>query len=220
VDLQPLTERILMLHFNDGHVQHHQRGEPRNAEKVFTDPLDVAAASRAETYTVTSPDDPAYREKQCRDGWAARARAPISPGLWTSGKTGGRSTRARTTQRSTGSTSNSRARCSRGATTRSTPAAGKNGTNWTLRFDIARARSEAVHVNTLAMSHGAGEVCVPLPLDGDRGSLDLKAEEGRAFHLVDTKTWARAYSGPVRFRMSKTNAETFHKTDSPPSATF
>ena len=28
VDLQPLTERILMLHFNDGHVQHHQRGEP------------------------------------------------------------------------------------------------------------------------------------------------------------------------------------------------
>ena len=43
VDFQPLTERILMLHFNDGHVQHHQRGEPRSAEKVFTDPLDVIA---------------------------------------------------------------------------------------------------------------------------------------------------------------------------------
>ena len=64
VDLQPLTERILMLHFNDGHVQHHQRGEPRSAEKVFTDPLDVVAASRPETYTVASTDDPAYREKQ------------------------------------------------------------------------------------------------------------------------------------------------------------
>jgi len=38
VDVQPLTERIVMLHFNDGHVQHHQRGEPRGAEKVFADP--------------------------------------------------------------------------------------------------------------------------------------------------------------------------------------
>jgi hypothetical protein len=64
VDLQPLTERILMLHFNDGHVQHHQRGEPRSAEKVFTDPLDVVAASRPESYSATSTDDPAYREKQ------------------------------------------------------------------------------------------------------------------------------------------------------------
>ena len=64
VDLQPLTERILMLHFNDGHVQHHQRGEPRSAEKVFTDPLDVVAASRLETYAVASADDPAYREKK------------------------------------------------------------------------------------------------------------------------------------------------------------
>jgi hypothetical protein len=27
VDPQPLTERILMLHFNDGRVHHHQRGE-------------------------------------------------------------------------------------------------------------------------------------------------------------------------------------------------
>ena len=64
VDLQPLTERILMLHFNDGRVQHHQRGEPRSAEKVFTDPLDVVAAARPESYNVTSADDPAYRQKR------------------------------------------------------------------------------------------------------------------------------------------------------------
>jgi hypothetical protein len=64
VDLQPLTERILMLHFNDGHVQHHQRGEPRTAEKVFTDPLDIVAASRPETYAIASPDDLAYLEKK------------------------------------------------------------------------------------------------------------------------------------------------------------
>jgi hypothetical protein len=64
MEVQPLTERILMLHFNEGHVQHHQRGEPRSAEKVLTDPLDVVAAARAENYTVTSADDPAYRQKR------------------------------------------------------------------------------------------------------------------------------------------------------------
>jgi hypothetical protein len=64
VEVQPLTERILLLHFSDGHVQHHQRGEPRGAEKVIVDPLDVVAASRPESYTVTSSDDAAYHEKR------------------------------------------------------------------------------------------------------------------------------------------------------------
>ncbi len=50
VEVQPLTDRIVMLHFNDGYVQHHQRGQPRGEEKVFVDPLDMAAASRAESY--------------------------------------------------------------------------------------------------------------------------------------------------------------------------
>ena len=59
--VQPLTDRILMLHFNDGHVEHHQRGQPRSAEIVHTDPLDVAAAARLGSYSFTSADDPAYR---------------------------------------------------------------------------------------------------------------------------------------------------------------
>jgi hypothetical protein len=64
VEIQPLTDRILMLHFNDGHAQHHQRGQPRSEQKVFVDPLDVGAAARSENYTVTSADDPAYRESK------------------------------------------------------------------------------------------------------------------------------------------------------------
>jgi hypothetical protein len=45
----------------------------------------------------------------------------------------------------------------------------RNGTHWTLKFDMAHARSEAVHVNTLGYVLGAPEkYCLPLPLDGRR----------------------------------------------------
>ena len=60
VDVLPLTDRIVMLHFNDGHVIHHKDGQARSDEKVVVDPLDTAAASRPETYEIVSADDPAY----------------------------------------------------------------------------------------------------------------------------------------------------------------
>ena len=50
LEVLPLTDQIIMLHFTDGHVIHHQRGQSRSDEKVLTDPLDIAAASSPETY--------------------------------------------------------------------------------------------------------------------------------------------------------------------------
>ena len=64
VDVTPLTDRILMLHFNEGHVIHHQRGQSRSDEKVIISPLDTEAASRPFTYSVSSPDDEHYRKAQ------------------------------------------------------------------------------------------------------------------------------------------------------------
>ncbi len=197
VDLQPLTERILMLHFNDGHVQHHQRGEPRSAEKVFTDPLDVVAASRLETYAVASADDPAYREK----------KLPISVGR----KSKGTDFAWFVDKWENGRAVNSRPDHTKehwlylelptpmqpGRTYAvSTGGLAKNGTNWVLKFDLALARSEAVHVNTLGYVPAAPEKYAYLyHWMGDRGSLDLKACEGRAFYLVETNGGARVFSG-------------------------
>ena len=222
VDLQPLTERILMLHFNDGHVQHHQRGEPRTAEKVFTDPLDVVAASRPETYAVASPDDPAYREEKLPKSIGRKSKG--TDFAWFVDKW------------ENGHATNSRPDHSKehwlylelptpmqpGRTyTLSTGGLAKNGTNWMLHFDIARARSEAVHVNTLGYVSAAPEkYAYVYHWMGDRGSLDLKACEGRAFHLVDTNSGTRVFSGQVRFRLGKENPETAYKSDSPPFGNF
>lgn len=222
VEVQPLTEHILLLHFNDGRVQHHQRGEPRSAEKVIVDPLDVLAAARPESYTVTSSDDPTYRKKRFpqsvgrkskgtdfawfvdkwENGRAVNHRPDHTKEHWLYLELPTAMQPGRTYSVNTGSLA-------------------QNGTNWTINFDIARARSEAVHVNTLGYVPTApAKYAYLYHWMGDRGSLDLTAWEGRPFHLVETNTGARVFSGQVHFRMSKTNAETFHKSDSPPFGNF
>ena len=70
VEALPLTDRIVMLHLDEGHVVHHGGGMARSDERVIASPLDTAAASRPETYRVASTDDPAY----------ARPLAPDSVG--------------------------------------------------------------------------------------------------------------------------------------------
>jgi hypothetical protein len=60
VDVLPLTDRVLMLHLDEGHVVHHRRGMARSDERVVASPLDTAAASRPDSYRIRSTDDPAY----------------------------------------------------------------------------------------------------------------------------------------------------------------
>lgn len=222
VAVQPLSERVLMLHFDDGYVEHHKRGEPRSAEKVIVEPLDVALASRPQNYDITSVDDPAYLQP----------KAPLNVGR----KSKGTDFAWFTDRWENGRAVNDRPDHAKehwlylelpsplqaGRTyTVNTRGLVPKATSHKLTFDIARARSEAVHVNTLGYVPDAPTKYAYLyHWMGDRGSLDFKAYEGQPFHLVDTQTGKRLFSGKVRFRMAKDNAETGHKTDSPPQGNF
>lgn len=222
VDVQPLTDRVIMLHFNDGHVEHHQRGRPRSDERVVSDPLEVAAASRPQSYLIECADDAAYRTPRSPlrvfrkskgtdfawfvDRWvgdhAENDRPDHTKEHWLyltlpapmqSGRT------------YTISTSN----------------LAKNGSRKALHFDTAHARSEAVHVNTLGYVPDAPTKFAYLyHWMGDGGSLDLKLWEGAPFRLIDQATGRAAFTGKVRFRSPKEQQETFHKADSPPNGNF
>ena len=58
VEVLPLTDRVLMLHLDEGRVVYHRRGMARFEEKVLASPLDVVAASRPQSYRIRSADDP------------------------------------------------------------------------------------------------------------------------------------------------------------------
>ena len=59
--MSPLTDRILMVHFQDGYVVHHKKGQKRTDEKVVAKPLDVELAAKPASYLLSSSDDPAYK---------------------------------------------------------------------------------------------------------------------------------------------------------------
>ncbi len=222
LEVLPLTDQIILLHFNDGHVIHHQRGQSRSEEKVVTDPLDTAAASSAQTYTITSQEDARY----------AQSHHPVQVGRkskgtdfawfvdkWENGHAV--NTRPDHTKEHWVYLFLPQAMKSGSAYTIGTGTLASNGSQWKLLFDEAKTRSEAVHVNLLGYVPKApqkyGYVYHWL---GDKGGLDLKAYEGHSFHLVDMNSGKSVFEGKLHFRMSSTQQETFHKSDSPPDGNF
>lgn len=222
VEVLPLDDRILMLHFDEGHVVHHRRGMSRSDERVIVSPLDATAARLPGSYRVTSADDPAYAQ-------------PLSP------ETVGRKSKGTDFAWFVDRWENGRAVNTRpdhakehwlylhlprpmirGKTyTVDTGGLASNGRKWTIRFDEASVRSEAVHVNLLGYVPSAPQKFAYVShWMGDRGSLDLRPYKGRAFQLIDLATGRPAFTGKLVFRAASSQQETFHKSDSPPDGNF
>jgi hypothetical protein len=217
ISVRPLTDRILMLHFDEGYVEYHQRGEPRNADIVHIAPLDIEAASLTNSYALVSPGDEAFRE----------AQAPLSVGRKSKGTefawftdsfVNGRAVNNRPDQvRDHWIYLELPSPLQRHQTyTLTTGDLADNGKEWTFEFIESDLRSEAVHVNTLGY--------VPLAPQkfgyvyhwmGDKGPLDLEAYKGTTFHLIDTNTGEAVFTGELVFRMPRTQQETAQKTNTP-----
>jgi hypothetical protein len=222
VEILPLTDSVLMLHLDEGHVIHHQRGMARSDEKVIISPLDAAAAARVESYRISSVDDPAY----------ARPQAPVSIGR----KGKGTDFAWFVDRWENGHAVNTRPDHTKEHWIYlSLPKPMRRGKTYTVatsglisslgkrafRFDEARIRSEAVHVNLLGyIPSAAQKYAYVYHWMGDRGALDLRAYRGRPFHLIDQGTGKPVFSGKLAFRAAANQAETFHKSDSPPDGNF
>lgn len=222
VEVLPLTDRVVMLHFDEGFVEHHRRGTARSDERVVAAPLDAAAASRPRSYTVSSTDDPAY----------ARPRPPVRVGRKSKGTDfawfadrweGGHAVNDRPDH----------ARehwiylelpepLRRGKDySVTTGRLASNGRAWTFRLDESRVRSEAVHINLIGYVPSAPrKFAYVSQWMGDLGSLDLRPYAGRAFRLIDEPTGRTAFTGKVAPRGAANRPETAHRGDSPPDGNF
>ncbi len=222
IEVLPLDDRVLMLHFDEGHVVHHLRGMSRSDERVVASPLDATAATRPGSYRLTSSDDPAY----------ARPLSPQSVGRKSKGTDfawfvdrweNGRAVNTRPDHaKEHWLYLNLPRPMVRGKTyTVDTGGLASNGRKWTIRFDEANLRSEAVHVNLVGYVPGAPQkFAYVYHWMGDRGSLDLRPYAGRPFRLIDQATGRPAFTGKLVFRAPASQQETFHKSDSPPDGNF
>lgn len=217
ISVQPLTENILLLHFDEGHVDYHERGQPRSADVVHINPLDVGAATTPTSYSLSSADDSAY----------SAAKSPVSIGRKSKGSefawyadafVNGRAVNKRADQvRDHWIYLQLPAPLQRDKTyTLNTGSLAKNGNEWPLTFVESQLRSEAVHVNTLGYVPAAPQKFgYVYSWMGDKDSLDLKAYEGKPFHLIDTATGKPVFTGQVTFRMPKSQKETLQLDNTP-----
>jgi hypothetical protein len=207
VDAVPLTDQILMVHFNEGRVLHSQLGQPWGQESVQVSTLNTTLASQTNSYRISSTNDAAY----------GIALAPTRVGRKTKG--------------TDFAWSNVNPYCAREHWLYlalphplqrgkdyiiDTGALATNGRYWAISFDESRSRSEAVHVNLLGYAPAAPQkFAYAFAWMGDLGSLDLATYQGHPFHLIDQQTTVTCFTGQLAFRKSATNAETGQISDTP-----
>ena len=217
VEVLPLTEQILMIHFDDGSVTLASPGQNVHADVVTVAPLDRTAASSPASYHITSADDPAY----------ASAKTPTAAGRKSKGTEFANHCDT-WTNNACANTSADRALehwvylmlpspLLRGKTYQiDTGSLASNTKTTSITFDETRLRSEAVHVNIVSYAAQApqrfGYVYHWL---GDRGGLDVSAIVGKPCHVVRTADRTSAFDGTVTFRKAKSNAETGQSGDTP-----
>ena len=207
VEVLPVTDRVVMVHFGEGRVIHSQPGQPWGQETAQVSPLDTAAASQTNSYLVSSTNDAAY----------AKALRPVRVGRKSKGTDFAWSNVSPYCSREHWLYLTLPQPMQRGKSyTIDTTALATNGRYWALTFDETRARSEAVHVNLLGYVPGAPQkYAYAFHWMGDLGSLDLSGYQGRSFRLIDQQTGATAFTGQLAFRKLATQAETGQAADTP-----
>lgn len=219
VEVLPLTERVVMVHVDEGHVVHHVKGQKRNQEKVVATPLDVGAATATTAWTITCAGDPAFasgvqpqrigrKSKGTDFAWMVEGWDPANN---------------RAVNKSLDHAKEHwlylvlPAAMSPGKEyTITTTVAGVSTAPLTLRFAPDVSRSEAVHVNLVGyVTDSPVKYAYVHHWQGDLGSLDLAWLKGKQFRLIDQATNKAAFSGTVQFRARADQPETGHVSDTP-----
>jgi hypothetical protein len=217
INVQALNSRIIMLHFDDGYVRYHQRGESRQNEWVVSEPLDVLKAVTLENYTIKSsdgfyitPQKPAKvtrKSKGTEFTWLCQGYSQ-SVGCINSKPDHAKEhwiylhlpEPLEMGKKYSISTSD---------------IAG-NGKEWEFEFTLEENRSEAIHVNIIGYDPRAPKKFgYVYHWGGETGGVDFSNYNGNNFYLINTKSGEKAFEGTVKFRKSKNNIETYQTTDTP-----
>jgi endoglucanase len=213
VEILPINKNIILIHFDDGYVQHHTLGQQRTDEIVFDNPLNVTSATQILSYGITSADDVFYNTLKRPDSIGRKTKPTefvtccnilakdyvfehwvflYLPNAMISGKTYVINTGNLAT----------------------------NGTNFNFTFNENINHSEAIHVNNVSYSTtSTAKYGYLYYWAGDKGSIDFNIFLGQPFYLKKASDNTIVFSGTVAFRGDKDVVESL-QTDAFPNANF
>ena len=211
-EVLPLTNKVLMLHFDDGSVTY--------PTTLDVDRLDIEEAEKISNFTISSSDDANFGDgvnplsigrktkgtefvHQEAIPWDNNKRAynpedqPWAAEHWLYLELESPLQQGKEYTVSTGSLA-------------------ANGQEWTFVFDEKQLRSEAVHVNTIGYATNAPKYGYIYQWMGDKGNLDLTAYKGNTFWLYETTDLENPVkTGTISKRKSADNPETGQPDDTP-----
>ena len=217
INVSALNSRIIVLHFDDGFVRYHQKGESRDNEWVVHEPLDFAQAENIDNYKITSASDthglaikPQRIERKTKgteftwlcSGWSQSSGCINSQPdnakehwlylyLPESLKQGEKYVL-------------------------STHEIASNGKEWEFEFSLEQNRSEGIHVNLIGYDPGAPKKYgYVYHWGGSAESFDFSEYSGNNFYLINTQSKEKVFTGTLKFRKGKTNKETNQTGDTP-----
>lgn len=205
-DVSPVTDSILMVHLNEGHID---QGFSEKDAKPYISKLDTKAASLAEHYSITSEDDPRFKSEQRPVKVGRKAKASDTLSLFTKEKFAldhwiylllpqALQRGCTYTVRIEGLASEAQA--------------------FTFLFQENALRSETIHVNQVGFTPEAPKYAYLSHWMGDLGGLNLDAYADKPFRLVRVSDGEAVFSGKVAKRKdTKTGApQTTSKLDGTP----
>ena len=217
INVAALNSNIIMVHFDDGYVRYHQRGESRQNEWVVSEPLNALKAVTLENYTIKSSD-----------GFYA---APQKPAKVTRKTKGTEFTwLCQSWSQSVGCINSKPDHAKEHwiylhlpeplemgkKYAVSTGDIAGNGKEWEFEFTLEKNRSEAIHVNIVGYDPRAPKKYgYVYHWAGETGGIDFSKYNGNNFYLINTKTGEQAFTGTVKFRKGKNNIETYQTGDTP-----
>jgi hypothetical protein len=216
VNIEALNSRIIMLHFDDGYVRYHQRGEARQNEWVVAEPLDILKAVNILNYSIKS-DEGFYSNQKNPVKITRKSKGTEFTWLcqnWTS--TGCVNSKPDHAKEHWIYLQLPEPLESGKKYTISTGNVAGNGSIWEINFTPEKNRTEAVHVNLIGYDPRAPKKYgYVYHWGGESGSIDFSKYNGNNFYLINTKNSEKVFSGTVKFRKDKNNKETYQTTDTP-----
>jgi endoglucanase len=219
IEVLPLTNKILMVRFDDGYVIYHKSGQKRTQESMVVDPLDIAKATTLSSFSLTSSDDAAYSSAKNPTEIGRKSKGTSVSHMcegWGGSDVGCVNTNPDHAKEHWLYLYLPTALQSGKSYTITLSNLAKNKNTFTFKYDETTLRSESIHVNNIGYSTAAtskyGYVYHWL---GDKGGLDLSGFAGKNFNIINTTTKQSVFSGKVVFRKSKSNVETNQAGNTP-----
>ena len=214
LEVLPVTRSVLLVHFDDGYVQHHQAGQKKTDDKVFIIPVDERQLMIPQHYLVSSPDDKAYFLPQVPLEISRKSKGTDFAWICNTYKNGCINTEPD--------------RAKEHWVYIFLPAPLQTGKKYEVNlaglgkgifsfvYDEMRLHSEAIHVNNLGYATAATQKFGYFYLWlGSKGSLESSGFNHKPFFLMDSLTRKIVFTGTIRFRKSRTNVETARSKETP-----